>query len=186
MEQRARLNRPAPRPVLSGGAAAARTADQAARSGTTRPASRATMNRTKIVATIGPASRTPQVLRQLIEAGVDVFRLNFSHGTHEEHSAVARATSARSADEMGRHVAVLAGPVRARRSGSGRSPATLVECRLGDEFTPRRRPAVGRPPRADLHVPRAARRPQARRDGAVRRRHGGDERDRRRRRAGPG
>ena len=38
--------------------------------------------RTKIVATIGPTSRAPAVLRQLIEAGVNVFRLNFSHGTH--------------------------------------------------------------------------------------------------------
>ncbi len=44
--------------------------------------------RTKIVATIGPASRAPDVLRRLIEAGVNVFRLNFSHGTHEEHGAV--------------------------------------------------------------------------------------------------
>ena len=42
-------------------------------------------NRTKIVATVGPASRSPEVLRELIEAGVDVLRLNFSHGTHEEH-----------------------------------------------------------------------------------------------------
>jgi len=41
-----------------------------------------TPNRTKIVATIGPASRRPDVLRRLIDAGVDVFRLNFSHGTH--------------------------------------------------------------------------------------------------------
>jgi pyruvate kinase len=45
-------------------------------------------NRTKIVATIGPGSRTPAILRKLIEDGVDVFRLNFSHGTHDEHSAV--------------------------------------------------------------------------------------------------
>ena len=44
--------------------------------------------RTKIVATIGPASWSRPVLRQLIEAGVDVFRLNFSHGTHEEHSGM--------------------------------------------------------------------------------------------------
>jgi pyruvate kinase len=42
--------------------------------------------RTKIVATVGPASREPAVLRELIGAGVDVFRLNFSHGTAAEHA----------------------------------------------------------------------------------------------------
>jgi len=43
--------------------------------------------RTKIVATIGPATRKPEVLRELIEAGVDVLRLNFSHGSADEHAA---------------------------------------------------------------------------------------------------
>lgn len=42
---------------------------------------------TKIVATLGPASSTPEVIRKLFETGVDVFRLNFSHGTHEDHKA---------------------------------------------------------------------------------------------------
>lgn len=46
------------------------------------------MKRTKIVATIGPASDTEEVLRQLIEAGVNVVRLNFSHGTHESHKNI--------------------------------------------------------------------------------------------------
>ncbi len=41
--------------------------------------------RTKIVATIGPATSTPEVIRDLIEAGATTFRLNFSHGTHEDH-----------------------------------------------------------------------------------------------------
>lgn len=41
--------------------------------------------RIKIVSTLGPASRKPEVLEQLILAGVNVFRLNFSHGSHEEH-----------------------------------------------------------------------------------------------------
>lgn len=45
-------------------------------------------NKTKIVATIGPASGTKEMLRKLIIAGVDVFRLNFSHGTHEDHRRV--------------------------------------------------------------------------------------------------
>lgn len=41
--------------------------------------------RTKIVATVGPASSSPEVLRALIEAGATTFRLNFSHGTHDDH-----------------------------------------------------------------------------------------------------
>lgn len=49
------------------------------------------MRRTKIVATVGPASRHPEMLERLVRAGVDVFRLNFSHGTHEEHLQVIRA-----------------------------------------------------------------------------------------------
>ena len=49
------------------------------------------MRRTKIVATVGPASRSPEMLEQLIEAGVNVFRLNFSHGTHDEHLTVVKA-----------------------------------------------------------------------------------------------
>ena len=42
--------------------------------------------RTKIVATIGPASRDPEVLVRMVEAGMDVARLNFSHGTAELHA----------------------------------------------------------------------------------------------------
>ncbi|MEO1053536.1 MAG: pyruvate kinase [Bacteroidota bacterium] len=49
---------------------------------------RITFNRTKIVATVGPASNTKEMLTQLAQAGVDVFRLNFSHGTHEDHARV--------------------------------------------------------------------------------------------------
>ena len=43
---------------------------------------------TKIVATLGPASSSPEMLLKLVEAGVDVFRLNFSHGSHEQHKLV--------------------------------------------------------------------------------------------------
>ena len=42
--------------------------------------------RTKIVATIGPATESPDSIRQLILAGATTFRLNFSHGDHEEHA----------------------------------------------------------------------------------------------------
>ena len=42
--------------------------------------------RTKIIATLGPASSSPEVMARLFQAGADVFRLNFSHGTHEDHA----------------------------------------------------------------------------------------------------
>ena len=48
------------------------------------------LRRTKIVSTLGPASESPEVLEKLILAGVDVVRLNFSHGTPDEHKARAR------------------------------------------------------------------------------------------------
>ena len=51
---------------------------------------RANMRRTKIVATIGPASREPETLVRLVEAGMDVARLNYSHGTLEEHAETVR------------------------------------------------------------------------------------------------
>lgn len=41
--------------------------------------------RAKIVATLGPASSGPRMIEKLFQSGVDVFRLNFSHGTHEDH-----------------------------------------------------------------------------------------------------
>lgn len=49
------------------------------------------MRRAKIVCTIGPATNDEQTIRRLVEAGMDVARLNFSHGTHEEHRAVFEA-----------------------------------------------------------------------------------------------
>jgi pyruvate kinase len=64
------------------------------------------LRRTKIVATIGPASRDPEVLVRMIEAGMDVARLNFSHGSRREHAeTIERIRSA--AGRAGRQVAVL-------------------------------------------------------------------------------
>ena len=90
------------------------------------------MRHTKIVATLGPASATPATLDALIAAGVDVFRLNFSHGTQESHAAVfrdARAAAARA----GRHVAILqdlSGPkIRTGRLKNGQP----IELRDGDQ-----------------------------------------------------
>ncbi len=64
------------------------------------------MCKTKIVATLGPASNNPQIIEKLILAGVNVVRLNFSHGSSEEH--IARAELVRSiALRLDRHVGVL-------------------------------------------------------------------------------
>ncbi|MGH7100375.1 MAG: pyruvate kinase, partial [Stellaceae bacterium] len=61
----------------------------------------------KIVATLGPASSSPERIRALFRTGVDVFRLNFSHGTHEEHSARFEAIR-RIESESGRPIGILA------------------------------------------------------------------------------
>ena len=65
-----------------------------------------TKARTKIVCTIGPASSSPAVLRGLIEAGLDVARINFSHGTYAEHEQVISAIRA-IAGELKRPVAIM-------------------------------------------------------------------------------
>ncbi len=65
------------------------------------------MRRTKIVATLGPASDRPGVLKRLLEAGVDVCRLNFSHGSADDHRRRAKDVRAIAA-EIGRTVAILA------------------------------------------------------------------------------
>lgn len=61
---------------------------------------------TKIVATLGPASSDPAMIRQLFDAGVDVFRLNFSHGTHADHKLRFDAIRQIEAD-VGRPVGIL-------------------------------------------------------------------------------
>lgn len=65
------------------------------------------LRRTKIVATLGPATQSSEALRAIIQAGVDVVRLNFSHGAPEDHIARAEAVRAEAA-ACGRLVAVLA------------------------------------------------------------------------------
>ena len=60
----------------------------------------------KIVATVGPASSSPERLRELFLSGVDTFRLNFSHGTHEDHVAVHAAIRALESD-VGRPIGIL-------------------------------------------------------------------------------
>ncbi len=90
------------------------------------------MRRTKIVATLGPATDKPKVLKNLIDGGLDGARLNYSHGAREEHAKRARAVR-RAAKALNREVAIIAdlqGPkIRIERFRNG--PIELEE---GDDF----------------------------------------------------
>ncbi len=63
-------------------------------------------NKSKIIATVGPACNTKEKLKELVNAGADVFRLNFSHGTHEDHQKVIEYVREIN-DELGSHVSLL-------------------------------------------------------------------------------
>jgi pyruvate kinase len=65
------------------------------------------LRRTKIIATLGPATDAPGALKRLLAEGVDVVRLNLSHGSADDHRTRAAAVRAAAA-ELGREVAVLA------------------------------------------------------------------------------
>ncbi len=89
--------------------------------------------RTKIVATIGPATESPQRIKELVKAGATTFRLNFSHGDHKEHQRRIE-TIRKASDELGIHIGILQdlqGPkIRLGRFKDG--PITLT---TGDNFS---------------------------------------------------
>jgi len=91
------------------------------------------MRRTRILATLGPATDAPGVLEALLRAGVDVVRLNFSHGGAEDHARRAGEVR-RIAEDLGREVGILAdfqGPkIRVEKFANG-----PVQLRQGDAFT---------------------------------------------------
>ncbi|HEX6323334.1 MAG TPA: pyruvate kinase, partial [Vicinamibacterales bacterium] len=64
------------------------------------------MRHTRIIATLGPSTSTPDAIQALVDGGVDIFRLNFSHGTHETHAALVTEVR-RAARAAGRYVAVM-------------------------------------------------------------------------------
>ena len=64
------------------------------------------MRRTKIICTIGPASETRETIQQLLKAGMNVARLNFSHGTHEEHG-LRMSVLKEEAAKVGKHLGIL-------------------------------------------------------------------------------
>jgi pyruvate kinase len=100
------------------------------------------MRRTKIVATLGPATNTPERIAGLIRAGMNVARLNFSHGTHADHAARI-AMVRRAAAESGKHVAILQdlqGPKIRTGSLEGGQPVDLV---AGARFVITTDPVIG-------------------------------------------
>lgn len=98
------------------------------------------MRQTKIVATIGPASEEPAMLARLVKAGVDVVRLNFSHGTYAEHLRIIRLVR-KISKETRKHVSVLQdlqGPkLRVGEIADG------TRYRVGDQVTVTTRTVVG-------------------------------------------
>ncbi len=88
--------------------------------------------RARIVATLGPASRTPDQVEALARAGADVFRVNFSHGTHEDHArAIATVRGAEAA--VGRPLAVLA-DLQGPKLRLGRFAEGPVQIKPGQAF----------------------------------------------------
>jgi len=91
------------------------------------------MRSTKIVATIGPASRDPRMLERLVRAGANVLRLNFSHGSHDEHAEVVRAAREIEA-RLGQPLALLqdlSGP----KIRTGRMEGGEIELQTGDPLS---------------------------------------------------
>ena len=90
------------------------------------------MRRAKIVCTLGPASSTPEVVTDLIAAGMDVARLNASHGTQEEHAERIRLVRT-IAEEQGRAVAILL-DLQGPKIRVGKFAEGAVELERGQEF----------------------------------------------------
>jgi pyruvate kinase len=92
-----------------------------------------TSPKTKIVCTIGPASESPEVMKQLIEAGMNVARLNFSHGEFAAHKKVIENLRAVS-ESMGCRIAIMA-DLSGPKMRIGKFSAEPIELNTGDSFT---------------------------------------------------
>jgi pyruvate kinase len=112
------------------------------------------MRRTKIVCTIGPASSSAEALDRLVTSGMDVARLNFSHGSHAEHAEVIRRIR-RGEERWGRPIAILQdlqGP-KIRLGTFGAGGGGRVDLEPGQMFTLSARPVVGTAERASVTPP---------------------------------
>ena len=99
------------------------------------------LRRTKIVATIGPATSKPAVLRSLIEAGATTLRLNFSHGTHDDHQRSIRLIR-QIAFELNQPVGILQ-DLQGPKIRLGRFENGSIHLSKGDLFTLTSRPVAG-------------------------------------------
>ena len=99
------------------------------------------MPRAKIVCTLGPATSTPEKIRQLVDAGMNVARLNLSHGSHAEHEGMYRMVR-RASDESGHAVGVIV-DLQGPKIRLGRFPEGPVRVAKGDEFTLTTRDVAG-------------------------------------------
>ncbi len=97
--------------------------------------------RTKIIATLGPASSTPDMLSQLFQAGADVFRLNFSHGAHEDHAA--RIVMIRELEKKFSHPIGILADVQGPKLRVGQFQSGRVQLQAGQQFMLDLNPAPG-------------------------------------------
>ncbi|HEY4037645.1 MAG TPA: pyruvate kinase, partial [Burkholderiaceae bacterium] len=105
----------------------------------------------KIVATLGPSSSTEQIIRALFVAGVDVFRLNFSHGTADDHRERC-ATARRVGREFGRPIGIMA-DLQGPKLRVGRFAGGAVQLEPGEEFRLDLDPSEGDAKRVNLPHP---------------------------------
>ncbi|MFM7368281.1 MAG: pyruvate kinase [Sphaerospermopsis kisseleviana] len=102
---------------------------------------RDSLRRTKIVATVGPATSSPEMLKANIEAGATTLRLNFSHGTHADHQRSIRLIR-QTAFELNRPVAILQ-DLQGPKIRLGQFENGFIMLSKGDRFTLTNRPVVG-------------------------------------------
>ncbi len=107
--------------------------------------------RTKIIATLGPASSTPEVLSRLFQAGADVFRLNFSHGSHDNHAA--SIAMIRDLEKQFDHPIGILADVQGPKLRVGRFSGGRIQLQTGQPFTLDLNPTPGDARRVNLPHP---------------------------------
>lgn len=116
-----------------------------------KPNSKITVDKTKIIATIGPVSSPPHVLKEMIMAGVDVCRLNFSHGSHADHLSVIETVHDIN-KELHTHIALLA-DLQGPKLRVGEVENNGVELKTGDVLVFSNRPCIGNASKVYMSYP---------------------------------